>query len=107
MELMVRNGNLSWGSMFKLYFFSWIGGFGALFGGAFFLILLLALLSGEVMVNGEPVYGAMQIFLQLMPFLILIPIVIVFHAFFFGGILLFGTWVFSRFRPIAVHLEGN
>lgn len=71
----------------------------------FVLILVGATLSGQMSVNGEMVYGSGAVLLQLLPMIILVPIIIVMQAFIVGGLLTLGVLIYRQWRPLAVAAE--
>ncbi len=108
MQLKVKDGNLSLRSLYKLIVAGWIIAFGLLFGVFFLLLIAAGLLTGEMMVNGEVVYGRGAIFLNIVPMLIIFPIFIVMHAFMFGGLIIGGIALYRKKRPLTlVDEDGN
>jgi hypothetical protein len=105
MQLRIRDGQLTLGSAYKLMVWGWILGMGTFMGGVFLLMVLLSLLTGQMGVNGEMVQGTGPTLLALAPGLIMLPIIIVLHAFCIGGIILFGLWLYRTRNPLAVTFD--
>lgn len=78
---------------------------GAFFTLMFALIFGIMLISGSGTVNGEEVTSRASILTSAMTSIILIPVIVVVHAFMFGGILLLGTWIFRRRGKLTI--EGH
>ena len=85
MRLITENGHLKLSSAYRLIVTAWIISFGCLVGLILVLSFLITLISGQTTVNGEIVYGRSEALLQMLPFFILFPVIITFHAFMFGG----------------------
>ena len=102
MQLKTVNGKLTLGSAYKLFVVSWFVGWTSLFvifGG----IALLAMLVGggaasEVVVADGSLPPAAAALLSV----VMIPIIIVFHAFAFSGFLLLGLVIYRIWRPVQV-----
>ncbi|MFN4025657.1 MAG: hypothetical protein ACK4MQ_12575 [Hyphomonas sp.] len=102
MQINVRKGTLSLGSVYKLIFAGWIISWGVFMGTILCLILLIAMLTGSTTFNDEVVEGRGAVLVTLVPLFVLFPIVIFFHALMFSGFLTFGVWLYRKFRPITV-----
>lgn len=103
MELKTRNGKLYLGSAYRLIVTGWMIGFGVVVGGMFLLIMLLTLLfGGTTTVNGEVVEGTGPLLAALGMGLIMVPVIIIAHAFMFGGIILLGLLIYRSRKPIRV-----
>ncbi|SDM43598.1 hypothetical protein [Maricaulis salignorans] len=102
MQLKSINGKLTLGSAYKLFVVSWYIGWTSIFviiGG---IGLLAMLVSGQATINGEVVEGAGPVAAQLLPMLALFPIIIIFHAFVFSGLLLLGLIIYRIWRPVQI-----
>lgn len=108
MKITVKDGRPSLRSLYKLIAMGWIIGFGTLFGIMFLMIFAISLLTGEMTVNGELVESRGQVLMQILPMLILFPIIIVVHAFMFGALIIGGMAIYRKRRPIElVDENGN
>jgi hypothetical protein len=107
MKMVVENGRLKLGSLYKAVVVGWIYGFGFFFGVVLFLLLLVSLLTGQMMVNGEMVYGRGRIFLEMLPILIVFPIAIVMNALMLGGLVIGGLALYRKRRPIELVDENQ
>jgi hypothetical protein len=105
MQLRTVDGKLTLGSVYKVIVWGWLISWSVFMVPIFLLIVVGATLSGQMSVNGEMVYGSGQIFVQLLPMIILLPIIIVMHAFMFGGMITLGVWIYRHFRPLTVTAE--
>jgi hypothetical protein len=106
MELRVKeNGQLSLGSAYKMIATGWVLGVGGFFAMMFipmFIIFLIMALSGQpVSVNGEMTTG-WAAFSPMLIMLVMMPVVIAFHAVMFGGMIVLGLVAYRQFRPITV-----
>lgn len=105
MNLKIRDGQLTLGSVFKLVAISWLC-FGVVFvGGIFLLIFIIGAVSGQMMVNGDMVQGRAAVIGAMAPMAILIPIIIAVQAVLFGGFVLAGAALYRLRRPISVTAE--
>lgn len=107
MELKTREGHLKLGSAYRLLVTAWAISWGLLFTLTILMIILITLLTGEMTIYGELVQGRATILMNMLPFFLLVPIIVLFHAFWFGGFLLFGLWVYRTRRPIRVVEEAS
>ena len=105
MKLIIRDGKLSFGSIYKLFVVSWSTTWIAFAGFVIAIILLGTLITGETMMNGETVEGRIPALLALAPMIILFPVVIFLQSFIFAAFLTGGVWLYSRKRPIDVVIE--
>ena len=102
MQLKTVNGKLTLGSAYKLFVVSWFVGWTSIFvviGG----IGLLAMLVGggtasDVLVTDGDLPPAAAALLSV----VMIPVIIVFHAFVFSGLLLLGVVIYRLWRPVQV-----
>lgn len=101
MKLSVKDGNLRLRSAFKLIFFGWLFGIGGFFVLILFLMTIIALAGGPIEVNGETVSGSAAL-VQMLPMMILMPIIIVLQGAMFAGLMVLGLLVYRTFRPIRV-----
>lgn len=102
MQLKTVNGKLTLGSAYKLFVISWLVGWTSLFvvfGG---IALLAMLVGGEATINGVVVEGAGPVAAEILPVLALIPVIIIFHAFMFSGLLLLGFVIYRFWRPVQI-----
>lgn len=107
MNLTVRDGQLTLGSVFKLVATSWLC-FGLIvFGGLFLLIFLLGAASGTMMVNGESVAGRQAVLAVGVPMLLLVPVIIAMQAVMFGGFVTLGAALLRLRRPLSVTIEST
>ena len=102
MELQTKDGNLTLGSAYRLIVTAWIISWGVFVGFIMLFLILTAALTGTMMINGEMVSGRGTILMDMLPILALFPMIIVLHAFMFGGFLVFGLWVYRLKKPIKV-----
>lgn len=102
MQINVRNGTLSLGSVYKLIFAGWLISWGAFAGFVLCLLLLIAMLTGSMHVNGDEVQGRSAVLAALVPMFILFPLIIFFHALMFSGFLTLGVWLYRKIRPITL-----
>lgn len=105
MNLKMRDGQLTLGSVFKLVAISWTC-FGVIIFGAFFLLILLAgVAMGSMEVNGEVVQGSGAVLVAALPLIIILPIIIALQALIFGGFVTLGAALYRMRRPLAVTIE--
>lgn len=102
MQINVRNGTLSLGSVYKLFVVGWIISWGAIFGIILLFMLIGMLITGSAIVNGEVVQGRGEALMATAPIMVLFPVVIGLQAVMFSGFLTFGVWVYRKFRSITV-----
>ncbi len=107
MNLTVRDGQLTLGSVFKLVAISWLC-FGLLFfGGLFLLIFVIGAASGTMLVNGETVEGGGAIMAATLPMLLFLPVVIGLQAAMFGGAIAAGAALLRLRKPLSVTIEST
>jgi hypothetical protein len=102
MQLNLKDGQLTLGSAYKLFVVGWIvswGGFFLLFFGLFFA---MGLAGAPMTFNGEVVTNNSDMLIQMIPMLVLMPIIVVFHAFLFGGIWLAGAAIYKMWKGLKV-----
>ena len=107
MKLRTVDGNLTLGSAYKLFVWSWILSWGFFMGAILVLLVLITLMTGQMAVNGEIVEGRGAALAAMAPVVVAFPIIIVLHAFMFGGLLTFGTWLYRLRRPLTVVSESS
>lgn len=105
MNLKIRDGQLTLGSVFKLVAISWAC-FGVIvIGGLFLLMLLIGLASGSMSVNGDMVQGRGAVLVAMIPMVILLPIVVAIQALIFGGFVTIGAALYRQRRPLSITVE--
>lgn len=104
MQLKTEDGKLTLGSAYKMIVWGWLLSWSALMIPILLIITVGALLSGQMNVNGEMVYGVGPVFMSILPFLVMMPIIIVMQAFMFGAFLTFGLWLYRHWRPLSVEV---
>lgn len=102
MKLRIKDGQLSYGSTYRLLVTCWICGVGSFFMAMLLLVFAVMMIVGTGEVNGEAIAGRGALIAGILPMFVLFPIVIVMHAFMFGGVLLFGMWIYRRFRTVEI-----
>lgn len=107
MNLTVRNGQLTLGSVFKLVAIAWLCFGFIVVGGFFLLIMLIGVASGSMTVNGEAVVGRGTVLLSMLPMLVILPLAIVMQAVMFGGMVMAGAALFRLRRPLTVSVEST
>lgn len=107
MQLRTVDGNLTLGSAYKLFVWSWTLSCGLFMGAFLIIIVLVTLATGQMAVNGEMVQGRGPALMAMLPMLLLFPVFIVLHAFIFGAFLTFGAWLYRLRRPLRVIPEGG
>lgn len=102
MKLHIANGQLKPGGAFKLVALGYLIGAGAIFAPLFALVTLIAAGSGApTTLNGEVVNGGAALMVAAMPF-IMLPVVLAMQAAMFGGLVVFGLWLYHKRRPIII-----
>jgi hypothetical protein len=107
MKLRTIGGRLTLGSVFKMFVAAWLISWSLLFGAAVLAVVLSTIVTGQIAVNGVVVHGIGPALSAIVPFVILLPVVIVVQAFIVGGILTFGIWLYQLNRPLQVVAEGE
>jgi hypothetical protein len=105
MQLKTEDGKLTLGSAYKLIVWAWLLSWSAFMIPIVLIIAIGALLSGEMNVNGEMVHGVGPVFVAMLPLLVMMPIIVVLHAFMFGAFLTFGLWLYRHWRPLSVEAQ--
>lgn len=105
MNLKIRDGQLTLGSVFRLVAISWACFGVVVVGGLFLLIFLIGLASGTMQVNGEMVEGRGAVMAAMLPMLILVPIIVALQAVMFGGFVVAGAALYRLRRPLSVTAE--
>lgn len=105
MNLKIRDGQLTMGSVFKLVAISWLCFGVVFFGGIFLLIFIIGAASGQMIVNGDMVQGHAAVIGAMAPMVILVPIVIAIQSVLFGGFVLAGAALYRLRRPMSVTAE--
>lgn len=105
MQLRTVDGKLTLGSVYKLIVWGWLIGWSIFFIPIMLLIVVGGTLAGQMSVNGEMVYGHGTVFMHMAPMLILAPLIIVMHAFMFGGLITLGVLIYRKWRPLTVTAE--
>ena len=105
MQLRTVDGKLTLGSVYKVIVWGWLVSWGIIFIPVFYIFTIFSIISGQVTFNGEMINGHAAVFAHLWPFLLLPPIVVVMHAFMFGGFITFGVWIYRHWRPLTVTAE--
>lgn len=102
MKLRTVDGQLTLGSVYKLFVVGWIG-FWTAFAALIFLILfVIALVTGEMTINGEVIHGRAAALGMMAPMAILFPVVIVLQAFLFAGFMTGGVWLYRLRGELTV-----
>lgn len=101
MQLKQKRGQLSYGSSFKLFYFSWVLGWALLMLPIIAIMLLTVLVGGTFTMNGETQTGTAAIW-SVLGFLIFFPLIIAIQGIFGAGLMTLGSWLYRRFRPITV-----
>jgi hypothetical protein len=101
-QLRAVDGELTLGSAYKLFFVGWLFSWSVLVGVTLLFLVLLTVVTGQVAVNDEMVYGTGPALRAMLPILVLFPPIVVFQAFIFAGFLTFGIWLYRLRRPLLV-----
>ena len=106
MDLKTVGGELTLGSVYKLFVWGWAISWAILSGLVMIVVVAAGLVSGEMMVSGVMVHGRGEVLTAIWPFLALfalvLPIAIFLNALVFGGFLAFGVWIYRHWRPLRV-----
>ena len=105
MELKVVNGQLELGSIFKLCFTGWLVAWSLIMAIAVIGFLIADVLSGDVVINGETVTGVSVVTSQIIPFLLLLPIIVLLQSAFIAVVTTFGVWLYLQKFPISWSIE--
>lgn len=106
MQLKVKDGKLTLGSVYKLFVVAWSTTWITMFGFIFFILIITTLITGDMTVNGELISGRGPAMIALSPMLILSLIVVFLQSFFFAAFLTGGVWLYRHKRPSVVIIEG-
>lgn len=107
MELRTVDGVLKPGGAFKLIATGYLLGAGAIFVPLFVLVILATFASGApATINGEVVEGTAGFLAAFAP-LIMLPFVVAIQSVIFGGLIVFGLWLYQKRRPIRVINEDT
>jgi hypothetical protein len=102
LELKTANGRLKLDGAFRLVATGYLIGAGVIFVPLFALVTLAALASGAPMkVNGQVVEGSAGLVFALLP-LVMVPFVVALQSVMFGGLVVFGLWLYQKRRPLRV-----
>jgi hypothetical protein len=99
MQLRTVDGKLTLGSVYKVIVWGWVLGMSAFMIPIALIIAIDATISGQMSFNGEMIYGSGPVFMHVLPLIVMAPIIIVFHAFTFGGLITFGVDVPALATP--------
>jgi len=102
MELKTSDGKLALDGVYKLVAWVWALGAGALFVPMFALLTVVGVVTGQMSVNGEMVYGRGPVLMAMLPGLIGLPLIITLQGFLLGGVITFGLWLYQRRRPLTL-----
>ena len=105
MNLKIRDGQITLGSIFRLVAISWLCFGLVVFGGLFALIFLAGAASGTMLVNGEMVEGRGAVVAAMGPMLILVPVIIGLQSAMFGGFVVAGAALYRLRKPLTVTME--
>lgn len=105
MNIIIRNGQLTLGGVFKLTAISWLCFGTVFFGGIFLLLLVFGASTGSMMVNGEMVQGHGAVLTAMLPMLILVPLVIAIQSVVFAAFITAGAALYRLWRPLSVTTE--
>lgn len=102
MELRTKGGLLKPGGAFKLVATGYFLGAGVIFLPLFVLATVISLAAGVPPTwNGQAVEGSGGVLFVFLP-LIMVPVILAFHAVMFGGLIVLGLWIYQKRRPIRV-----
>lgn len=105
MQVRTIGGKLNPGGAFKLVATGYFLGAGVIFLPLFAIFMVITLaLGGAPTLNGEPVEGSGGILVAFLP-LIMAPVILAIQAVMFGGLAVFGLWLYTKWRPIRI-VEG-
>lgn len=107
MNLKIRDGQITLGSVFKLVATGYACFGIVFFGGIFLLLILIGIGSGSMTVNGDMVQGRGSVLAAMLPAVILLPIVIAIQAVVFGIFVTVGAALYRLRKPLAVNVEGT
>ena len=99
MQLPMRRGAFRATSLFKFVFVGVLIGEGLIFGIPFAAILALGLMGGPIQTSGFPPS-------VLWMFPVILPLIILGHALMFGGMIVLGLAIYSRWGKLEVVEES-
>ncbi|MFY0638731.1 hypothetical protein [Maricaulis maris] len=105
MRLRTRNGQLSLGSIYKLFVVGWTFTWTLLFAFAFVLMILISLTGAPLTVNGAPVSGVGALLAGALPLVLFLPVMAFMQALIFGGFFVLAMMIYRSFRPITVETD--
>lgn len=102
MELRTVGGRLKLDGVFKLVATGYAIGAGVILVPMFALVTLVSFASSAPMkVNGQVVEGGAAQAFVILP-LVMVPIIVAMQAATFGGLTVFGLWLYQKRRPLRV-----
>ncbi len=105
MNLKIRDGQLTLGSVFKIVIVGWACFGGVFVGGIFLLLVIIAAVTGQMTVNGEVVYGRSAALGAMAPMILFLPLVIAVQGVIFGAFITMGAALYRLRRPLSVTAE--
>lgn len=106
MQLRIKNGQLSYGSTYKLFYVGWVAGLTLFFGILVVPMLIMAAFGVPATVNGEVVTG-LEAVGSIASFLLIFPIIIALQGLMFAGVMTLGIWLYRRWQPITITGQEN
>jgi hypothetical protein len=104
MNLKVRDDRITLGSVFQLAALGWAS-FGVSFLGLCLLLMFGGVASGSMMINNELVEGHAQVFMAMLPFIVILALVLGMQALMFAGFITLGAALYRLIRPLTVTFE--
>lgn len=105
MNLKIRDGQLTLGSVFKVVAVGWACFGGVFLGGIFLLLAIIAAVTGQMAVNGEMVHGRGAALAAMAPMIVLLPLIIAIQGVIFGAFITIGAALYRLRRPLSVTTE--
>lgn len=105
MNLKIRDGQLTLGSVFRLAAVGWAVCGLIIFGGIFLLLLLIGIAGGAMLVNGETINGRGAVLMAMLPMIVILPVILALQAVMFGGMITGGAALYRLWRPLSVSAE--
>lgn len=105
MNLKIRDGQLTLGSVFKVVAVGWACVGGVFCGGIFLLLAVIAAVTGQMTVNGELVQGRGAALGALAPAIVFLPVAIALQGVIFGAFITVGAALYRLRRPLSVTVE--
>ncbi|MBS0384451.1 MAG: hypothetical protein JSS00_03780 [Proteobacteria bacterium] len=102
LRLNTVNGNLTLGSVYRLFVVGWVLGFGIFFTAIALFIFVGAAITGEANINGVDVRDRAQVIAAFAPIVVVGPIIIFFQGFIFAGLMTFGVRIYRHWFPLTV-----